>query len=111
MTKDQILAQPVYKDAIKAFVSKSIDFDNAVKNLRNNKDPQKEQELEEASKSAWALYCYYMGNLLSLADNIRDVDGTAAAEAAKDLRKMVFDSLQGKYEYIMFVTKTLIFED
>lgn len=36
---------------------------------------------------------------------IKDEDGTAAAEAAKDLRKMVFYNLQGKYEYIMFVTK------
>ena len=67
MTKKEILAQPVYHKAMEEFISKSIDFDNAVKDLWNNKDPQREQMLEQASKSAW--------------------------------------SLQGKYEYIMFVTK------
>lgn len=105
MTKNEILAQPVYKEAIEAFESKSFDFDNAVKDLWNNKDPKREQMLEQASKSAWALYCYQMSYLLYLADNIKDADGTAAAETAKDLRKLVFNSLQGKYEYIMFVTK------
>ena len=105
MTKEEILAQPDYKKAIEAFVSKSVDFDNAVKELRNNEDLQREQKLEQASKSAWALYCYQMSYLLYLADNIKDVNGTAAAEAAKDLRKMVFESLQSKYDYIMFVTK------
>ena len=105
MTQEQILAQPDYQKATDDFVSKSIDFDNAVKDLWNNKDPKREQMLEQTSKSAWALYCYQMSYLLYLADNIKDEDGTAAAEAAKDLRKLVFNSLQGKYEYIMFVTK------
>ena len=104
MTKEEILAQPEYQKALKAFASKSIDFDNAVKELRNNENPQRAQELENASKSAWALYCYQMSYLLYLADNIKDPDGTAAAEAAKDLRKIVFESLQSKYEYIMFIT-------
>ena len=104
MTKEEILAQSVYAGAIESFESKSFDFDNAVRELRNNKDKQREQELVQASKSAWALYCYQMSYLLYLADNIKDTDGTAAAEAAKDLRKMVFEDLQGKYEYIMFVT-------
>lgn len=105
MTKDEILAQPIYTEAIKMFISKSMDFDKAVNDLRNNKDPKKEQDLEQASKSAWALYCYQMSYLLYLADNVKDEDGTAAAEAAKELRKTVFESLQGKYEFIMFITK------
>lgn len=105
MTKDEILAQPQYDEAKKMFISKSIDFDNAVRDLRNNKDPKKEQKLEQASKSAWALYCYQMSYLLYLADNVKDEDATAAAEAAKDLRDIVFNNLQGKYEFIMFVTE------
>lgn len=105
MTKDEILAQPQYDEAMKMFISKSIDFDNAVRDLRNNKDPKKEQKLEQASKSAWALYCYQMSYLLYLADNVKDEDATAAAEAAKDLRDIVFNNLQGKYEFIMFVTE------
>lgn len=105
MTKDEILALPIYHEAKKLFISKSMDFDKAVMDLRNNKDPKKEQKLEQASKSAWALYCYQMSYLLYLADNVKDVDGSAAAEAAKELRKIVFESLQGKYEFIMFITK------
>ncbi len=105
MTKDEILAQPQYDEAKKLFISKSIDFDKAVMDLMNNKDPKKEQKLEQASKSAWALYCYQMSYLLYLADNVKDEDATAAAEAAKDLRDIVFKNLQGKYDFIMFVTK------
>ena len=33
------------------------------------------------------------------------INATAAAEAAKDLRQLVFSHLQGKYEYIMLITK------
>ena len=105
MTKEQILGQKIYHDAINEFVSKSVDFDNAVKDYRQNDNPSKEIELEKKSRSAWALYCYQMSYLLYLADNIKDVNGTAAAEAAKDLRKIVFENLQGKYEFIMFITK------
>lgn len=100
MTKEQILAQATYQEAIKDFRSKSIDFDLAAKAYRENKNPAKEQELMQISKSAWALYCYQMGHLLYLADHIKDVDATAAAEAAKDLRKIVFDNFQGKYNYL-----------
>ena len=46
-----------------------------------------------------------MSYLLYLADNVKDEDATAAAEAAKDLRDIVFNNLQGKYEFIMFVTE------
>lgn len=100
MTKEQILAQATYQEAIKDFHSKSMDFDLAAKAYRENKNTAKEQELMQASKSAWALYCYQMGHLLYLADHIKDVDATAAAEAAKDLRKIVFDNFQGKYNYL-----------
>lgn len=105
MTKEQILGQKIYQDGINEFVSKSVDFDNAVKDYRQNNNPSKEKELEKKSRSAWASYCYQMSYLLYLADNIKDEDGTAAAEAAKDLRKIVFENLQGKYEFIMFLTK------
>lgn len=105
MTKDEILAQVIYQQAIKEFVSKSIDFDRAAKVYCENKDPQKETYLAQASKSAWALYCYQMSNLLYLADHIKDEDTMAAIEATKDLRQIVFNDLQGKYEYIRFITK------
>lgn len=104
MTKDKILAQSNYQRAIKEFFSKSTDFDMAAKAYCENKDPQKETQLAQASKSAWALYCYQMSNLLYLADHIKDVDATAATEAAKELRQIVFNDLQGKYEYIMAIT-------
>lgn len=105
LTKDEILAQAVYQRAINEFASKSIDFDRAAKVYCENKDPQKETHLAQASKSAWALYCYQMSNLLYLADHIKDEDTMAAIEAAKDLRQIVFNDLQGKYEYIRFITK------
>ena len=82
-----------------------MDFDNAVKEYQDNKDINREQQLEQASKSAWAMYCYQMGHMLHLADHVNDEDGTAAAEAAKDLRKIVFENLQGKYDFIMLITK------
>lgn len=104
MTKDEILAQAIYQEAIKEFTSKSIDFDRTAKAYCENKDPQKEKQLAQTSKSAWALYCYQMSNLLYLADQIKDEDATAATETAKDLRQIVFNDLQGKYEYIMRIT-------
>ena len=105
MTKDEILAQDNYQEAIKEFASKSFDFDMAAKAYSENKDPQKVEKLAQASKSACALFCYHMSYLLYLADHIKDDDATAAAEAAKDLRQLVFSHLQGKYEYIMLITK------
>lgn len=105
MTKEEILGQAVYQQAMKEFLSKSMDFDQAVKTYKENSDPQKEDKLEQTSKSAWALFCYQMSYLLYLADHIKDDDATAAAEAAKDLRQLVFSHLQGKYEYIMLITK------
>lgn len=105
MTKDEIIAQPKYQEAIKEFYSKSMDFDRAAKVYKENQNPAKEQELEQASKSAWALYCYQMSYILYLADGIQDDDVNAASEATKDLKQIVFNNLQGKYEYIMFITK------
>lgn len=105
MTKEEILGQVEYKHAMEEFLSKSMDFDHAVKAYKENSDPQKEERLEQASKSAWALFCYQMSYLLYLADHIKDDDATAAAEAAKYLRQLVFSHLQGKYEYIMLITK------
>lgn len=105
MTKEEILAQSVYQQAIEEFKSKSMDFDMAAKAYSENSDPQKEDKLAQASRSAWASYCYQMSHLLYLADHIKDKDAMAAAEAAKDLRHIVFSDLQGKYEYIMFITK------
>lgn len=105
MTKEEILGQAEYKQAMEEFLSKSMDFDQAAKALSQNRDAQKKERLEQESKSAWALFCYQMSYLLYLADHIKDDDATAAAEAAKDLRKLVFSHLQGKYEYIMLITK------
>lgn len=105
MKKDQIIGQKIYQDAIREFVSKSIDFDNAVKEYQDNKDTNREQQLEEVSKSAWALYCHQIEHMLYLADHVKDENGTAAAEAAKELRKIVFENLQGKYEFIIMITK------
>lgn len=68
-------------------------------------NPAKEQELEQASKSGRALSCYQMSYLLYLADRIQDDDVNAASEATKDLKQIVFNDLQGKYEYIMFITR------
>lgn len=105
MTKEEILNQETYKQAIEEFYSKSIEFDAAAKAYSENSNPQKNGELEKESKSAWALYCYQMSHLLYLADHIKDDDATAAAEPAKDLRRIVFDNLQGKHEYIKLITK------
>lgn len=46
-----------------------------------------------------------MSYLLYLAERIKDDDVNAANEATKDLKQIVFNDLQGKYEYIMFITK------
>lgn len=48
------------------------------------KTPKKENQLELASKSAWALYCYQMSYLLYLSDQIKDEDAMAATETARD---------------------------
>lgn len=96
--------QETYKQAIEEFYSKSIEFDAAAKAYSENSNPQKNGDLEKTSKSARALYCYQMSNLLYLADHIKDVDATAATEAAKEFRQIVFNDLQGKYEYIMAIT-------
>lgn len=105
MTKEEMLNQGTYKQAIEEFYSKSIKFDVTAKAYSENSNPQKNENLMKESKSAWALYCYQMSHLLYLADHIKNDDATAAAEAAKDLRRIVFDNLQGKYEYIMLITK------
>ena len=105
MTKNEILAQPLYQEAIKLFVSRSLAFNKAAKDYKDNQNPEKELDLEKNSKSAWALYCYQMSYLLYLAERIKDDDVNAANEATKDLKQIVFNDLQGKYEYIMFITK------
>ena len=46
-----------------------------------------------------------MSYLLYLAERIKDDDVNAVNEATKDLKQIVFNDLQGKYEYIMFITK------
>lgn len=60
MTKNEILAQPLYQEAIKLFVSRSLAFDKAAKDYKDNQNPEKELDLEKNSKSAWALHCYQM---------------------------------------------------
>ena len=67
MTKNEILAQPLYQEAIKLFVSRSLAFDKAAKDYKDNQNPEKELDLEKNSKSALALYCYQMSYLLYLA--------------------------------------------
>lgn len=54
MTKNEILAQPLYQEAIKLFVSRSLAFDKAAKDYKDNQNPEKELDLEKNSKSAWA---------------------------------------------------------
>lgn len=105
MIVKEFLEQSTYKEAIRLFKEKSEAFDKAAQAYKDNDDKEKEEELAKASRSAWALYSYYMSNMFYLAETIKNDDINLVTEAAKEIKQIVFNDLQQKYEFIMETMK------
>lgn len=105
MSVKDFLEQPTYKEARRLFEEKSVAFDKAAQAYKDNDDMEKEEELANASRSAWALYSYYMSIMFYLAETIKNDDINLVTEAAKELKQIVFNDLQKKYEFIMETMK------